>query len=236
VRPMRFFAASALAIVLAAGPALAAPSIETVPGADRLDKTSPPRGPAKPAPPPIFLSPSGEPFRPKSGGPTPFEAWFAQADADHDGSIDRAEFRADALRFFKVLDTDGDGMIDGFEINNYELKIAPELIAAYEGAIGGPEVEGERGGQDRGRGEHRQGADGGPRGGKGGPAERIQRLIGEAEPVSGADFDFDGRVTLAEWMRATDQRFDLLDVAKTGRLTRDELLARFKPGSASPGH
>jgi hypothetical protein len=223
VRRMRMFMAAALAIALAGGPSLAAPTVLTVPGADR--PAPPASGPARPATPPIFLSPSGEPFRPKPGGPAPFEVWFAQADADHDGSIDRAEFRADALRFFKLLDADGDGMIDGFEINTYELKIAPELIAAYEGAVGGPEVEPERGG-------HR----GGSRDAHGRPAERIQRLIGEAEPVSGADYDLDGRVTLAEWMRATDQRFDILDAAKTGRLTRDELLARFKPGSAKGPH
>ena len=217
MRRMRFFMAWALAIALAAGPTLAAPAVATVPGADR---TAPPSGPAKPAPPPIFLSPSGQPFRAKSGGPAPFDAWFAEADADHDGSLDRAEFRADALRVFKVLDANGDGMIDGFEINTYELKIAPELIAAYEGAIGGPEIEPER--------RERRGAPRGP--------ERIQRLIGEAEPVSGADFDFDGRVSLAEWMRATDQRFDLLDTAKTGRLTREALTARMKPpAKPSPG-
>ena len=208
---------AALAVALQAGASLAAPPVATVPGAE---PTTPPSKPARPAQPPIFLSPSGQPFRAKPGGSAPFDAWFAEADTDHDGSIDRAEFRADALRFFKVLDANGDGVIDGFEINTYELKIAPELIAAYDGAIGGPEIEGER--------------HGGPRGARGaGPAERIQRLIGEAEPVSGADFDFDGRVSLAEWMRATDQRFDLLDTGKTGRLTREALMARFKPPAKS---
>src|SRR5579859_902324 len=78
----------------------------------------------------VFLSPSGEPFRPTAAQPSGFDAWFDEADADHDGSIDRAELRADALRFFRTLDTDGDGVIDGFELNAYETKIAPELIAA----------------------------------------------------------------------------------------------------------
>ena len=31
---------------------------------------------------------------------------------------------------------------------------------------------------------------------------------------------------MAEWLRATDQRFDLLDTAKTGRLTLDGLRAK----------
>src|SRR5437764_915071 len=39
--------------------------------------------PAAPKHPPrhLFISPSGEPFRGRNG----FSAWFAQADADHDG-------------------------------------------------------------------------------------------------------------------------------------------------------
>ena len=50
-------------------------------------------------------------------------------------------------------------------------------------------------------------------------------MLDEPEPVSGADFELDGHITFAEWMRATDQRFDLLDTAKTGRLTHDQLKA-----------
>src|SRR5271170_8216864 len=80
----------------------------------------------KPAPPPrIFLSPSGEPFRLSPATPDPLKAWFDQVDANHDGAIDRFEFRADAARFFKVLDENGDGVIDGFEASDYEHKIVP---------------------------------------------------------------------------------------------------------------
>ena len=171
-----------------------------------------PAPPDPPSPPAVFLSPSGEPFRPTKEAPSPFDAWFDQADANHDGVIDRAEFRADAIRFFKRLDTDGDGVIDGFELNAYETQVVPELIAAYEGAITGerpPERGGKRGGKRDG---------GGPK--------RIQRLLDEAEPVSGADYHLDGKVTLAEWIEAADARFDLLDVGKTGKLTREALKAR----------
>ena len=49
------------------------------------------------------------------------------------------------------------------------------------------------------------------------PPQGIRQLLDEPEPVSGADFDLDGRVSLDEWMRAADRRFDLLDADKTGR-------------------
>ena len=62
----------------------------------------------------------------------------------------------------------------------------------------------------------------------------MERLLDEPEPVSGADFQFDGKVSLAEWMQATDQRFDLLDKNKTGRLTREAMKARLA-GPAKPG-
>lgn len=84
----------------------------------------------------VFVSPSGEPFRPGPGVTDPFEAWFAGADANHDGRLDRAEFRADAVRFFKRLDTDGDGVIDGFEVAAYEKSVAPELNIDGQGFSG----------------------------------------------------------------------------------------------------
>ncbi|MFI4950775.1 MAG: hypothetical protein ACHP7A_07020, partial [Caulobacterales bacterium] len=59
----------------------------------------------------LFISPSGEPFRGENG----LGDWLTRADADHDGAVTLAEFRADALHFFKVLDVNGDGVIAGFE-------------------------------------------------------------------------------------------------------------------------
>jgi hypothetical protein len=151
----------------------------------------------------IFISPSGEPFRPSAEAPDPFEAWFARADADHDGSIDRAEFRADALAFFKVLDVNGDGVIDGFELARYEKEVAPELAAEAEG-FGGD-------GPGRGRGGSRRGH---------------LALLDEPEPVSSADLALDSHITVAEWMQAADRRFDLLDVKKQGVLDHAALATR----------
>jgi Ca2+-binding EF-hand superfamily protein len=174
--------------------------------------------PTAKAPPKLFLSPCGEPFRQGPDDPDPLKAWFDQADTDHDGSIDRAEFRADAVRFFKKLDENGDGVIDGFEAADYESKIAPELGEWAEGRFPG----------EFGAGPHRRPGRSGAakRGATRGAARGIAQLIDEPEPVTGADFNLDSRITLAEWIRAADQRFDILDSAKTGRLTLDALRAR----------
>ncbi len=133
------------------------------------------------APPRVFVSPSGEPFRPGAQAQDPFDAWFDQVDVNHDGRIDRAEFRADAQAFFKTLDLNADGVIDGFEIANYESRIAPELAAPTE--------------------EHAVANS------SDGPI----MLIADPEPVSSADLALDSRITLAEWLQVADRRFDLLD-------------------------
>jgi Ca2+-binding EF-hand superfamily protein len=98
--------------------------------------------PAAPAakPPPAFVSPFGEPFHPTAQAPDAFDAWFSRVDANHDGRIDRAEFRADAEQFFRRLDTDHDGSIDGFEIAAYEKLVAADLDIGGQGfARGGSE-------------------------------------------------------------------------------------------------
>jgi hypothetical protein len=205
------------------------------------------------APPRMFLSPSGQPFRPTPSGGDPFDAWFAQADANHDGRIDRAEFRADAEAFFKQLDANGDGRIDGFEINAYEHRIAPELASEVESRAFGPPPGSGRDDRDGGKGRGgKRGGPGGDRdaggregdgpggGGRGGAPGGLGRghvsLLNEPEPVSGADFDLDGRVTAAEWLRATDRRFDMLDDKRLGYLTRDALFAKLpKPPAPKKG-
>jgi hypothetical protein len=212
--------AALLAASSLAGAALAAP---------------PPAGP--PPPPRLFLSPSGEPFHLGPGTPDPLKAWFDGADTNHDGAIDKAEFRADAERFFKRLDENSDGMIDGFETSDYENKVVPEFAEIAEGRYPGQFGPGRGGGRDGGRGG-RGGSDRGKDQDKPGDAASAKRpqasrgivqLLDEPEPVTGADFNLDSHITLAEWDKAADQRFDLLDVAKTGRLTLDVLRARLNP-------
>ncbi|MGH7025656.1 MAG: hypothetical protein ACREEB_19010 [Caulobacteraceae bacterium] len=97
-------------------------------------------GAAPPRPPPVFVSPSGEPVHPTAAAPDAFETWFARVDTNHDGRIDRSEFLADAERFFHKLDTNRDGVIDGFEIAAYEKSVASDLDIAGQGfARGGSE-------------------------------------------------------------------------------------------------
>jgi hypothetical protein len=176
----------------------------------------------------LFISPSGEPFR----GRNALSAWFAQADADHDGAISAAEFQADAERVFKLYDTNHDGVIDGFEIQAYERDVAPEIT---EFAVGGPMPGpgGDWGGGGRhhgGHGRHREGgqdlglqtASAGMQAAGATGAARFS-LLNEPEPLLAADENVDGKVSRAEWMRATARRFAKLDKTHAGKLTLDTL-------------
>lgn len=158
----------------------------------------------------LFLSPAGEPFRGGDG----LAAWFARADADKDGALALAEFRADAMTFFKTLDLNGDGSVDGAENSNYEQRIAPEITQLF---LGGPNAEGGRPrkfiSKTGKRGEPRQGA------------ARFS-LLNEPQPVRGADFDLNQRVSSEEWAKAAGRRFGLLDTADDGKLTLAELVPR----------
>jgi hypothetical protein len=107
--------------------------------------SSPDRGPEGPggpeAGPPmapgLFVSPFGEPFRSQQGEPYPVSAWFAGADADHDGKLTRAEFMADGVRWFDQLDTNKDGIIGQAEIVAYET-LTSRLTGGMRGPGGGP--------------------------------------------------------------------------------------------------
>ena len=77
----------------------------------------------------LFISPCGEPYRGRSGEPYPVALWFKQADLNHDGVIDRAEFRADHAGFFEALDADGNGYLDATEQAFYEKRVvAPDVF------------------------------------------------------------------------------------------------------------
>ncbi len=147
----------------------------------------------------LFLSPAGEPFRSPDG----LGAWFAGADGDHDGALTLPELRADMVRYFRKLDANADGTLDGFEIQAYEHDQVPELARMpFEFAEG----------FNRGR-RMAQGRTGAGRYG----------LLNIPQPVANADEDVNGKVSTQEWEHAVVRRFGLLDKAKTGRLTLDQL-------------
>ena len=148
----------------------------------------------------VFISPMGEPFRAPAGQPYPSALWFAGADANHDEALSRAEFRADALRFFKVLDVNGDGKLTNIEVDIYEYRIAPEIVVASSDTSADSLKS-----NDNGDGPSRnttlspikQGA-----------ANYSWR--NDPEPVRSADTDFNMKITQDEFMAAADRRFAAL--------------------------
>ena len=151
----------------------------------------------------LFISPAGKPFRSASGQPYPVVSWFKEADADHDGKLDKAEFRADAEAFYKLLDRDGDGMVTDNEIVYYETALVPELNASGQAA--------EYDTSDKTKlATDLQGA--APFG-----------LINDAEPVRSADQSFIGRLTLKAYLARADHNFDLLDEQGRGYLSLETL-------------
>jgi hypothetical protein len=170
----------------------------------------------------MFISPAGKPYRGQRGEPYPSAVWFAQADKDHDGRLSREEFWADSEAFFHQLDTDHNGVVDGFEIAAYEQSL-PEILPRVRALVAGEGMDqslgqsGRNGGgrlgegpRIRGNGDGRQGAG-------------LFSFIDQPEPVTAADTDFNGRVTLQEARAAADRRFDILDKNTDGFITLAEL-------------
>ena len=174
----------------------------------------------------MFISPAGKPYRGRPGEPYPSAVWFAQVDTDHDGRISRDEFRADAEAFFRELDTDHNGVIDGFEIAAYE-KAMPEILPRLRDLAPGEGMDLSLGRTDDRRGQGGGLGGGGSRGRRGAADGRqgagLFGFLDQPEPITVADTDLDGHVTLAEARAAADRRFDILDKNADGYLTLTEL-------------
>jgi len=164
----------------------------------------------------LFVSPFGEPFRSSRG----LVDWFAGADGDHDGVLTLKEFTADGLRFLTVLDTDKDGRVDGFENTTYENEVAPEILPQSAAFRPGREDDD----------------------GAGAPAPRARGLegastfglLGEPQPVRGADLNYDGKITAAEQAKAAARRFAILDPETTGELVLPALQSRMTARQVPP--
>ena len=188
-----------------------------------------------------FVSPMGEPFRPRRPDEDALADWFQQADRNHDGFLTLDEMVADADRFFATLDTDHNGEIDPEELMAYEWEIAPEIQVNSKlrrpraAAVDAKPITDTR--RDDAKGRKRPGwegydpLDGSPQG-----AARYS-LINMPEPVAAADADFNRAITLAEFREAAVSRFQLLDKGRTGRLTvpqLEALLPKLPPPGAKP--
>lgn len=209
----------------------------------------------------LFVSPAGEPFRRTPGGPQPLAAWFAQADADHDGAIVWAEFEADFVRYFAMLDADRDGEIAPVEVARYEQEILPEMQTRFGGGRGpggGAGIPG--GGMGRGPGGPGGGGMGRGPGGPGGGARGMRPggggrgsmgamvpmsgaarfgIVPIAHPIMDADINFNRGVSREEFVQAAGRRFAMLNTQNTGRLTLPQIMEaraqRMGPGGRRRG-
>ena len=198
----------------------------------------------------VFISPSGKPFRAPSGAPYPVVNWFAEADKNGDGKIDHGEFMADAEAFFKVLDSNDDGVLSAYEIAVYERQIAPEILgyqfkasamARPVGKDGGLLWKAQMGGiSPNGNGMGTMGQGVPTTSDPSGPAEQAQpkvlhdldetqagaspfSLFDEPEPVTAADFNFNGKIKKANFLKLADMHFTRLDADGEGFLTLAKL-------------
>jgi hypothetical protein len=185
------------------------------------------------APPNVFISPCGKPFRARITDPYPVVVWFRQADKNGDGKLDRAEFLADAEAFFKELDLNGDGIIDSREVSHYERNVAPEVLGYRVTVSDGRGTGGLYGGrvwraQITGNAPIAPSAEPSePR-----PPHDIDEsgqgaspygFFAEPEPVMAADANLNGRIQKAAFLRLAGRHFDRLDTAEDGFLTLDKL-------------
>ena len=188
-------------------------------------------------PPNVFYSPCGRPYRAKAGAPYPVVDWFKQADANGDDKVDRAEFRADADRFFKKLDLNGDGALSRYEITVYEHKWVPEILGGTVGVgfndaaprlwlaqySGGPGPGGALGGVNASinpQGDKPMATPKAPEGlNETGVGASPYSFFDEPEPIMTADLNVNGLILRDNFLKVADMHFDSLDPDGRGYLT-----------------
>ena len=126
---------------------------------------------------------------------------FAMLDANGDGQVTLAEFRAHAAEMFRHVDTDGDGRATLDDFRAAHDKMRAEHGGMRHGPEGGPPPQG----------ADRRGPPPGPR--RGPP------------PPEALDADHDGVVTLAEFTAGLEAHFAAADANHDGVVTREEMQA-----------
>ncbi len=152
----------------------------------------------------------------------------AGTDSNRDGRISRAEFRADAMRFFAVLDSDHDSVIVSAEVRHYETEIAPDITGDNPGARERGYIH-RHGSRDGNR--HANAAGDAPANPRASDPAYDESLDGAGrfglpnipEPVISADLDMNRSITPAEFAGAADRRFALLDTNGDNLLDHAEL-------------
>jgi hypothetical protein len=184
-------------------------------------------------PPNVFISPSGKPYRAADSAAYPVATWFAEADKNADGKLDHSEFLADAESFFKVLDRRGAGVLDNLDIQVYEYRIAPEVLG-YRVEVDNSALLWRRGDgikaklwlaqkasdmyvspappqnqdEEKSKPLDESGAGASP-----------YSFFPEPEPVTAADFDASGEISMANFLKLADMHFTTLDTHNAGFLT-----------------
>jgi hypothetical protein len=174
----------------------------------------------------LFISPAGQVFR-ASSGRDPLDAWWTQADADHDEQISQAEMTADFERVFRQIDSNADGVLSAAEIALYQQGFRSDAVPPpLAGAPPTPPAAARR----------RPAAAATPPTGAGAirPAPARAGLarfnpLGEDNPLMAADTDGDGQITLDEFRLRSQRAFAQLDLSGDGQLRRIELPALGEP-------
>ncbi len=177
----------------------------------------------------VFISPCGQPFRARTGAPYPVADWFKGADKNGDGRLDRAEFVADAEAFFKVLDRNGDGVLNHYEVAVYEQRVAPEilgirvLVGTANGAANLWLAQYNQPGPIDPAGDQ-PAAPVAPKGlDESGQGASPFGLFEEPEPVMTANFDLNGMIRKANFLKVAGMHFEALDTGGAGYLTLAKL-------------
>jgi hypothetical protein len=169
----------------------------------------------------LFFSPNGEPL---NGGPLGWPScgdavrkWFARLDTNHDGTLSRAEFLADAKDKFAAMDIDHNGYLLPEELARYRLPYredTAQLKKIPQAKDSG--AEGNRNGEN-GEHKHKHGAE---------TAEGFSDIA--ADPVMAADTNLDNRVTFTEFSDHADRAFDALATDSKEALTPKDALGLCK--------
>lgn len=184
-----------------------------------------------PVKPVLFISPMGEPFRPKTGddaaGDDPVRRWFDQADRNRDGKLTVGELMLDGDRFFAILDKDRSGELLPDEVAAYEQDMVPEIRLYQRRPERKPDADGkpDRGGDgDRPQRQAKRGKPAPlPPGVDGTMGAGRYSFLNIPNPVAAADRDINRAVTEQEFRVSAAERFADLDSKQSKALTFDQL-------------